>query len=242
MKKTLILIALAALTLSCGGNPSSEKKAAESAADESAANAPAAPAKLSAEAVDLGLSVKWAKCNLGAADESQTGNYYAWGETTPKSAYEKAGYKYADEKGYYTKYIPAETLGYAECDDLLVLGAADDAATAALGKSWRMPTRDEVLELVEKCKFEGVNDGWVITGPNGNSIKIPRGGYMSGSTVTQPKGSWFWCSTLNKKEMTVLGEHVVEYLIHYGDQFDPATQTVSLQYRFYGLPIRPVKE
>lgn len=79
--------------------------------------------------VDLGLSVKWATCNLGAATPEEIGNYYAWGETTPKDTYFKNNYKYHDGTEY-TKYT--------EDDGLLELEAMDDAATANLGEDWRM--------------------------------------------------------------------------------------------------------
>lgn len=238
MKKLLLLSAVIALTASCGGNGSSknENKAGEAAAPE-ASKTVAAP-----EAVDLGLSVKWASCNLGAANASEPGNYYAWGETAPKDSYGKETYRYCDEKKYFTKYIPEETIGYRTCDGLLKLESADDAATAALGAPWRMPTRDEVLELIEKCEI-GFSDGaFIVTGPNGNSIRISASGYRSDAKLYQEKSPYLWCSTLFGQEQTILDEPSIHYHVMYGDVFDVNVREVVRQYREYGLPIRPVRD
>jgi len=230
MKKILLLFATTALLLSCGGNTSSKnEKAAEGGAE------PAAVVK--ADAVDLGLSVKWAACNLGAATPADPGNYYAWGETAPKAVYDMDSYKLCGEKHKFTKYVPAETLGYADCDNLLVLQSADDPA-AALGDGWRMPTRAEALELLEKCDNAFVDGNWVITGPNGNSITIPRAGYRSGDKVRQEKGAYLWCSTLFQG---TLEDGTVYYQENYADCFSVPNK-VDRQYREYGIPIRPVKE
>lgn len=116
------------------------------------------------EAVDLGLSVKWASCNLGASKPEDFGNYYAWGETAPKDTYTEENY-----------VAPPE----GDLDD------AHDAATVNLGKPWRMPTKDEMYELISKCTWVWVArirpDGYgimgqLITGPNGNSIFLPAAG------------------------------------------------------------------
>ena len=61
--------------------------------------------------VDLGLSVKWATCNLGAATPEEIGNYYAWGETTPKDTYFKNNYKYE----VYRRRRSAGTRGDGRC-------------------------------------------------------------------------------------------------------------------------------
>ena len=96
--------------------------------------------------IDMGLpsGIKWASTNIGANLPQDEGNYYAWGETTPKDTYYKKNYKYHDGTEY-TKYT--------EDDGLLELEAMDDAATANLGEDWRMPTYDEIEELQNNCTW-----------------------------------------------------------------------------------------
>ena len=120
------------------------------------------------EYVDLGLpsGLKWAKCNLGASKPSERGDYYAWGETAHKAKYYWITYKWmqADHLGwqYITKYTIADgqtegiwydSSGAFIGDNKTVLVAADDAATANLGSPWRMPTIDEIKELIDKCTW-----------------------------------------------------------------------------------------
>lgn len=112
------------------------------------------------EAVDLGIivngkSVKWASFNLGATNEFEYGNYYAWGETaTKKEGYSWKTYAYANEVGTeFTRYC-LETMdedwwgGSRKIDNLEILKSSDDAARKNLRGSWRMPTLDEVLGLL----------------------------------------------------------------------------------------------
>ncbi len=133
------------------------------------------------EAVDLGLSVKWATCNVGATSPEKYGNYYAWGETTTKSDYSWDTYKH-------------------KCDtDTLV--AADDVATVNWGGAWRMPTHEEWNELIDNCTWtwtilNGVN-GCEIKATNGNSIFLPAAGYRdSGNLRFAGCNSYYWSSTL----------------------------------------------
>ena len=123
------------------------------------------------EYVDLGLSVKWATCNLGATKPSDYGDYYAWGETTPKTDCSWATYKWGTESNI-TKYNTT--------DGKTVLDPEDDVATAKLGSPWRMPTKDEINELIGVCtwkwtKKNGVR-GHEVKGPNGKTIFLPAAG------------------------------------------------------------------
>lgn len=128
---------------------------------------PSGPTLTSSGYVDLGLSVNWASCNLGASTPASRGGYYAWGETSTKRKYTKDNYAYST----YTN-IGKE-----------ISGTQYDAATVNLGKDWRMPTKEEVKELCEKCTFtygevDGVK-GYYATGKNGNSIFLPCHGYST---------------------------------------------------------------
>ncbi|MBQ7388798.1 MAG: hypothetical protein IJW01_05480 [Paludibacteraceae bacterium] len=100
--------------------------------------------------IDLGLSVKWATCNVGATSPEKYGNYYAWGETEPKTTYTWATYKWCN--GSYdtqTKYCTDSSRGTV--DNKTVLELADDAANVNWGGAWRMPTDAECQELIDNC-------------------------------------------------------------------------------------------
>ena len=132
--------------------------------------------KIEPEAVDLGLSIKWANFNIGAFDPTHYGDYFAWGETEPKEEYSWENYKWCD--GDYTKlnkYCTKEQYGIV--DNQTILQLCDDAAHTKLGGKWRMPTMEECQELVNMCTWtwttvNGIN-GHLITGPNGNTIFLP---------------------------------------------------------------------
>ena len=150
-------------------------------------------------AVDLGLpsGTLWADRNIGADTQEGYGDYFAWGETTPKSVYNWSTYKYC--KGSYdtlTKYNNDSRDGTV--DNKTVLEASDDAATANWGAAWRMPTHAEQVELNEKCTWiwttsNGVN-GYKVVGPNGNSIFLPAAGYRNGSGVNYAGSSGYCLS------------------------------------------------
>lgn len=136
------------------------------------------PTVSAGQVVDLGLSIFWASCNLGAESPEEYGDYYAWGETKPKSGYSKDNYSYYD----------SNTSQYIEIGENIE-GTQYDAATVNLGSDWRMPTRTECQELVDNCTWEwtqinGIN-GYKVTGKNGNSIFMPAAG-LYGMYVYSP--------------------------------------------------------
>lgn len=144
------------------------------------------------ESVDLGLSVNWATCNVGASSPTDFGGYFAWGEVQSKSSYDWESYKLC--KGSLesiTKYCVDN--GHGSVDGRQTLDKSDDAATVALGGSWRIPTRDEVRELTEKCTWTWTNAGGVsgykvtsnVQGYTDKSIFLPAGGYRWGTTSNE---------------------------------------------------------
>ena len=173
------------------------------------------------EAVDLGLSVKWANMNVGAKKSSGFGTYFAWGETKPKEYY--SWNTYAWSKGnsqYLTKYSTA--------DRRTQLAPADDAARANWGGKWRMPTIDEYEELINpaNCTWEwmtkdGVN-GYKVTGKKtGNSIFLPITGFRFYAD-TQFRGIMgvYWTSTLytaNPNKAWCLEFNFSNIDVHFGD-------------------------
>ena len=132
------------------------------------------------EYVDLGLSVKWATMNIGANAPEECGDYFAWGETEPKDYYDWSTCKWCNgSSNTLTKYCIDSR--YGTIDNKTTLDLSDDAAHANWGGTWRMPTVDEIKELVNICSWEwttqnGVN-GQKATGPNGNSIFLPAAGF-----------------------------------------------------------------
>ena len=127
------------------------------------------------EAVDLGLSVKWANMNVGAKKESGFGTYFAWGETQPKEYYSWKTYAWSrGDSQFLTKY--------STTDKRTQLALADDAARTNLGGEWRMPTVDEYEELIANCTWQwitkdGVNGYKVTSKKTGNSIFLPITGF-----------------------------------------------------------------
>ena len=173
--------------------------------------------------IDLGLpsGTKWACCNVGAHSPEETGCYYAWGETTGscegKTNFDWEYYKYNhydinDDNSRFgyslTKYCQDSEYGYnGFTDELTTLESTDDAATVNWGGEWRMPTRADVNELVNKnntsstaTTINGVA-GLLITslieGFTDRSIFLPFTGYFDGKSVDD-FGSYaeYWTSSL----------------------------------------------
>lgn len=174
------------------------------------------------EVVDLGLSVYWSSCNLGTEKPEEYGDYYAWGETKPKNKYTKDNYSYYN----------ANTAEYSDIGEN-ISNTSYDAATVNLGNDWRIPTKDEMDELKNKCKWEwkqisGIN-GYRITGPNGNSIFLPATGSYYSSVKSLNEDMNYWTATsASKTTAYALQGHSSFY-----DVF-------SALYRHVGYSIRPV--
>ena len=119
------------------------------------------PEVLSYEYVDLGLpsGTLWADRNVGAENPWDYGDYFAWGETSTKLDYCWATYKYANGNHVLTKYCDDSLYGNdGFTDNQTVLLPEDDAATANMGSNWRMPTKEELQELIDNCEVEWTSD------------------------------------------------------------------------------------
>ena len=176
-------------------------------------------------AVDLGLSVKWACCNVGASDTWAKGNFYSWGETESKGSYSVSKYKYVrdlDEDGDYmdddANWIDIGTN---------ISGTSYDVAHVKWGNGWRMPTYEDVVELYNECIWEYVYGGYQITGPNGRSIFLPAIGTQDPTC--------YWIGTLSKEEKSNSNAYYFRFLQnkYYGYSWD---------YRHRGFLVRPVKD
>ena len=134
--------------------------------------------------VDLGLSVKWATCNISAWKPEGYGNYYAWGETSTKSEYTEDNYTY--------KESPNSALPLIR-----------DAAFANWGGTWRMPTKYEIYELTNSCTWKwttlnGVNGYEVKSKTNNNSIFLPAAGsYIYDNIINLGEKGKYRSSELN---------------------------------------------
>jgi hypothetical protein len=132
--------------------------------------------------VDLGLSVKWATCNVGASVPGDYGNYYAWGETWTKP-----------------EYLNCTSYGKSWGD--IGGDSSRDAATANWGGSWRMPTEAEFQELINNCDWtwttqNGKNGYKVTSKKNGQSIFLPAAGYRDGASLySDGERGFYWSST-----------------------------------------------
>ncbi|MBE6346346.1 MAG: DUF1566 domain-containing protein [Lentimicrobiaceae bacterium] len=172
------------------------------------------------EYVDLGLSVKWATCNVGANKPEDYGNYYAWGETSTKSSYTESNSKTYGKQMYDIK-------GNSQYD----------AARANWGGSWRLPTKTECQELVDRCTWKwttqnGVN-GYKVTGPNGNSIFLSAAGRRYESSLYGAgELGYYWSSTpidgYDNNASYIFFNSVNTYMNNYN--------------RYYGRSVRPVSE
>ena len=133
--------------------------------------------------VDLGLSVKWASCNVGASSPEGYGDFFCWGEISTRKV--PGYYKWYDDRGNVKKYNDGERGNdpwHDYSDNLDQLQLSDDAARANWGGRWRMPTKREVEELLSYCHWRWVIQngikGYVVTSAmNGNSIFLPAAGY-----------------------------------------------------------------
>lgn len=108
------------------------------------------PSVAESNAVDLGLSVKWASKNIGAENNYDSGDYFAWGEVAPKTNFTQQNYVwYNSNTTYYTKYCNDDN--YGNITKQTTLDTSDDAAVVNWGGKWRMPTSKEWKELIDGC-------------------------------------------------------------------------------------------
>ena len=187
--------------------------------------------------IDMGLSVMWATCNVGASVPEQYGLHYSWGETYPKDSYDWSFYTYGSNYDALTKYCNNDYYGYnGFVDNIMQLEAQDDAATQVMGENWRTPTYDEMRELIDQCSWywtdrNGVY-GYEVTSPHtGNSIFLPAAGYYNGTSFNQSQSVGnYWTSSVY--ESNPANAHMLKFG-HY-------EVTTDRFYRYYGESVRAV--
>ena len=191
--------------------------------------------------VDLGLSVKWATCNVGASSPEGYGNYYAWGETSTKDDYSWETLKFrvrgdSWENVTFSKYNAESERG--SVDNNTRLDLSDDAARQNWGGRWRTPTKAEWDELNSKCTWiwttQGEKYGYKVTGKNGNSIFLPAEGNRRGVSSLVGDGScgYYWSSSLD----------IDSPLFAWDMFFEAGEHDVDGSHRRNGQSVRPVLE
>ncbi len=170
--------------------------------------------------VDLGLpsGTLWSVCNMGADKPEEFGGYYAWGETTTKSSYNWNTYGIG-----------------SELDSLPVLDDAHDAVAVNWGYGWRMPSREEFDEIVTYCTMTWATrsdvNGYLITGPNGNTMFLPAsGGRGDGNIYESGSCGFYWLNSV----------YTDDTQFAWGFLFDSNSFSETSYYRMYGQSIRPV--
>lgn len=210
------------------------------------------------EYVDLGLknaqgkTIYWAKCNVGATKPYEYGDYFAWGETEPKSEYSWENYKYAvfvegtpaeyDADGFLIK--PATEVHYEGLnigED--ISGTQYDAARQNWGGNWRMPTEDDLVQLKNDCIWTWTQmltaeskpiNGYKVTGPNGNWIFFPAAGCRYNTDLTNDGSRGYYRSSTPYP----YGPNYADYLYFDSSGISPD----YCNFRYCGQSVRPVTE
>ena len=203
--------------------------------------------------VDLGLSVKWAICNVGADKPEDYGDYYAWGELAPKESYTWENYRFrtsGDDEGtvklskytslYYTSMLDEDNRFFI-ADDKTQLDLEDDVAHVKWGGDWRLPTNEEMNELIDSCTWtwttlNGVN-GCLVTsnrpGYTDRSIFLPATGKYGFETSNKSAGTWghYWSNSVNKDQSSYNAG-----VLAIGSGY----AAVKITFRAHGQSVRPV--
>lgn len=203
------------------------------------------------KAIDLGLTVQWAQCNLGAASPEEYGDYYAWGETAPKSEFFWSNYEFrmsgdTESNVIFSKYNTVSSHGIVDNKIVLERGEGveetmDDVARKTFGGDWRIPTWDEYRELENNCtgewtRLNGVYGRRLTSNRNGNSIFLPAAGNWGDTKGLQNVGSvgFYWTSSLNEENPCN------SYRLRFSSSGLFTSGDCTL--RYFGLSIRPVRE
>ena len=177
-------------------------------------------------AVDLGLSVLWADCNIGGDSESPIGGLYGWADPTGEKTSQNVA-DYVPLRKNLSGQIPTNISG-TECD----------IATAKWGQGWRMPSKEDWKELIEKCKWTKEKafhvNGYRVEGPNGNSIFLPNTGLRFGETISNTDAGYYWTS-----EMAQNDSDCACYYYFDGEKHNDIVSTRN--YVYSGRAVRPIR-
>jgi len=213
------------------------------------------------EAVDLGLpsGTKWATMNIGAISAYDSGMYFQWGETTYINTDENIGWNSNYNPGNiaYTgttsSYCGTES-DAVFADGIIVKDASGiwsgsiagnakyDAATANWGGTWKMPTKEQMDELIRQCTWtytnsiiDGGQAGYTVTGKNGNSIFLPLGGYRQYLNLDRGGScGCYWSATVSQNMA------VDAYYLIFEINAVSGNARANVEERVRGFNIRPV--
>lgn len=177
--------------------------------------------------VDMGLSVRWATYNLGTTSSSAAGSYFAWGETEAKTEFKLDNYANYDKTTSTYTDIGTD-----------IKNTEYDAARKLWGGTWRMPTEAEYQELVDNCTWTWSADkgGYTVTSKNGNTIFMPAAGLYSSDEISLVGSQGqYWTSNYDDSSLHI-DDHWAKRLV-----FTHSFYFVGGTYKYYGLPIRPVR-
>lgn len=189
------------------------------------------------EYVDLGLpsGTLWATCNIGANSPEEYGDYFAWGETDGYNS-GKISFSWSN---YFDTYSDGNSFNKYFADlGLTELELCDDAAYVNWGPGWRIPSKEQIDELMNNSNTtinwttqNGVNGNKIKSIRNGNSIFLPAAGYFKDSEINVLDSSgYYWSSTLYS---TTAGWTM---------NFDWRSYwTGCFRARYFGQSIRPVR-
>ena len=135
--------------------------------------------------------MKWANKNIGAASTEDVGDYFAWGEVTPKTVYSWETYKFCEGSDTtLTRYVTHDH--YGKLDNKYVLEYTDDAARKNLEGRWRMPTKNEAQELLNNCTITSIT---LSNGKPAFELKSKKNGKSISLPVTNMKIGTGWGTT-----------------------------------------------
>ena len=204
------------------------------------------------DAVDLGLpsGTRWAPFNVGAFFPEEYGDYYAWGETQTKSNYSWYYYQYfTDKNGNGTPWTIINGKAEIDSGELLdfgndISGTQYDVAHVKWGDDWKMPTKAQCQELVNKCKWtwwitQDLQEGYKVTGPNGNSIFLPAAGFRDNRNIARDgfRGG-YWSSTRERERCQ--NAYLLRFKQYDAFALDPDLHDVFANVLHYGRTVRPV--
>lgn len=176
------------------------------------------PASTPAQAIDLGLSVKWASWNIGATTPDMPGSLFGWGNC------------YSDNHSLNPNYFPFKGINSN------IISTDNDIAKTLWGGEWRMPTSADFEELITKCTWtwDAEKKGWTVTGTNSNSIFIPVStGKREGDAVpSETSKGFYWTGEIDIND----NSNAVAY--SFTDQKTAFAETSFA--RPFGLAVRPV--
>ena len=179
------------------------------------------------QSVDLGLSVLWADCNVGGDSESPIGGLYGWADPSGEKTSQNIR-DYLDIAGGMYVKTPQN-----------ISGTQYDIATVKWGQGWKMPSKENWKELVDKCKWTKEKafhvSGYRVEGPNGNSIFLPNTGLRFGETISNTDAGYYWTS-----EMAQNDRECACYYYFDGDKHNDIVTTRN--YVYSGRAVRPVMD